>query len=166
MKKLSFGLLFLVSSPLYATSFREVSEEDRIASADYICAAEILAVTPEKSKNAVRSLAQVKLLDCAKGNIRENQIQVVWPGGTSGRTRTLIPGVDYLQVGEKGVLYLGKDKANNFFHLKAWQIERLQSSGDDLVFDEPTPFRSRDRREQVDRRTWSSFKQKVQRLNN
>src|SRR5690606_18897169 len=112
-------------------------------------------------------IANVEILDCAKGQTESSKIQVRWPGGSKGSDRSMIPGLVYLQPGEIGVLYLNYQAKWNAYSLKAWQIEKLvehqRGNQKELIFENQTSLlHSRQMNQQEKVKTWSGFKHKVQ----
>ena len=132
-----FGISLFTNAQ--ATSFRAMSEKEKLQMADYHCAVLMTEVSTHLTGENVSSEGLAKIIRCFKGAL-EVSIKIRWPGGTYEKLhedghkeslRTLIPGAPELRVGEAYILSLRKsDKEPGSFEIQSWDIKPLEASAE------------------------------------
>ena len=128
-----FGICVFNSA--HATSFRVMSEQEKLQMADYHCAVLMTEVSTNLTGDNVSSEGRAKIIQCFKGEL-ESPIKIRWPGGAYEKLhedghkeslRTLIPGAPELRVGEAYILSLRKSgKEPGSFEIQSWDIKPIE----------------------------------------
>ena len=124
------------ASVVVPMTLAELSREARV-----IVEAEVLAVHVTADTGRVERVVSLRVLARWKGD-SDNVVHLRLPGGTHGRTHTLVTGVPSMRVDERFVLFLADSPGGAYrvlgLHQGAWRVHASPANGAWLVGPAPS----------------------------